>query len=302
MAAVQLPTTWPGMFLSPTTLSSKQWSSLPLRMPIPSSKKRRMMYIRNAELEPPLISRNNERRSNNDKFLSLGKTKMDVKLGFHHFISNSKYLFLLPLICFASSTDLPSFTLDDVIFLWSQIKLDGLVTSAMASSALVGFLASRYITARAKGVYLVDFSCYKPDPAHKSKKEVLVDMAINSGGSFTKENVAFQRKILDRSGIGQESYLPSNLTNPSLSEARKEAESVMFGSIDELLEKTGVKAKDIGILVVNCSLFNPTPSLAAMIVNHYKLRSDIKSYNLGGMGCSAGIISIDLANQLLQVL
>ncbi|GAU35195.1 hypothetical protein TSUD_31250 [Trifolium subterraneum] len=86
-----------------------------------------------------------------------------------------------------------------------------------------------------------------------------------------------------------------------MAEARKEAEEVMFGAIDELLEKTGVKAKDIGILVVNCSLFNPTPSLSAMIVNHYKLRGNVQSYNLGGMGCSAGLISIDLAKQLLQV-
>jgi 3-ketoacyl-CoA synthase len=36
-------------------------------------------------------------------------------------------------------------------------------------------------------------------------------------------------------------------------------------------------------------------------VNHYKLRGNILSYNLGGMGCSAGLISIDLAKDLLQV-
>jgi len=52
---------------------------------------------------------------------------------------------------------------------------------------------------------------------------------------------------------------------------------------------------------VNCSLFNPTPSLSAMIINKYKLRSDIRNYNLSGMGCSAGVISIDLAKDLLQV-
>ncbi|QHO51379.1 3-ketoacyl-CoA synthase [Arachis hypogaea] len=37
-----------------------------------------------------------------------------------------------------------------------------------------------------------------------------------------------------------------------------------------------------------------------MVVNHYKLRGNIRSYNLGGMGCSAGLISIDLAKDLLQ--
>ncbi|KAK3012621.1 LOW QUALITY PROTEIN: hypothetical protein RJ639_009891, partial [Escallonia herrerae] len=34
---------------------------------------------------------------------------------------------------------------------------------------------------------------------------------------------------------------------------------------------------------------------------YYKLRSNVLSYNVAGMGCSAGIISIDLAKHLLQV-
>ncbi|KAL6966817.1 3-ketoacyl-CoA synthase 20 [Sarracenia purpurea var. burkii] len=70
---------------------------------------------------------------------------------------------------------------------------------------------------------------------------------------------------------------------------------------DDLFAKTGVKAKDIGILIVNCSLFNPTPSLSAMVVNRYKLPGNVLSFNLGGIGCSTGLISIDLAKQVLQV-
>jgi len=38
-----------------------------------------------------------------------------------------------------------------------------------------------------------------------------------------------------------------------------------------------------------------------MIVNKYKMRSNIRSFNLGGMGCSAGVIAIDMAKDLLQV-
>ncbi|CAA2988552.1 3-ketoacyl- synthase 6, partial [Olea europaea subsp. europaea] len=55
------------------------------------------------------------------------------------------------------------------------------------------------------------------------------------------------------------------------------------------------------ILIVNCGLFSPTPLLSAMVVNIYKLRSNIKSFNPSGMGCSAGLMSIDLAWDLLQV-
>ena len=56
----------------------------------------------------------------------------------------------------------------------------------------------------------------------------------------------------------------------------------------------------IDILIVNRSLFNPTPSLSAMIVNHFRMKSNIVSYNLSGMGCSAGVIAISLAKELLQ--
>ena len=66
------------------------------------------------------------------------------------------------------------------------------------------------------------------------------------------------------------------------------------------MRTAGLTAKDINILVVNCSLFNPTPSLSAMIVNHFKMRSDLISYNLAGMGCSAGVIAIGLAERILR--
>lgn len=56
----------------------------------------------------------------------------------------------------------------------------------------------------------------------------------------------------------------------------------------------------IDALIVNCSVFNPMPSLSAMVVNHFKLRHDIVSYTLGGMGCSAGLLAVSLASELLQ--
>ncbi len=76
---------------------------------------------------------------------------------------------------------------------------------------------------------------------------------------------------------------------------------VLFGCVDALLQKTKTDPRLIDILIVNCSLFNPTPSLAAMIVNRFKFKDSIQSYNLSGQGCSAGTISIHLAQQLLQV-
>lgn len=64
--------------------------------------------------------------------------------------------------------------------------------------------------------------------------------------------------------------------------------------------------RDIGILVVNCILFNPTPSVSvAWLWTITNLGVTLlASYNLGlrGMGCSAGLISIDLAKDLLKIL
>lgn len=48
----------------------------------------------------------------------------------------------------------------------------------------------------------------------------------------------------------------------------------------------GVQPRQIGVVVVNSSLFNPTPSLSATIMNHFKMPHTTLNYNLGGMGCS----------------
>ncbi len=75
----------------------------------------------------------------------------------------------------------------------------------------------------------------------------------------------------------------------------------MQGCLLLKLLNLGMYSVQVDILIVNCSLFNPTPSLSAMIVNHFKMKSSVVSYNLSGMGCSAGVISISLAKELLQV-
>ncbi|KAH7521367.1 hypothetical protein FEM48_Zijuj07G0025600 [Ziziphus jujuba var. spinosa] len=116
----------------------------------------------------------------------------------------------------------------------------------------------------------------------------------------------FMQRTLERSGLGQSTYVASALLNkdsinPSTEDARKEAEAVIFGAVDQLLEKTGVKGEEIGIVIVNCSIFNPVPSLSAMVVNRYRLRENVLSFNLGGMGCGASLAAIGLARQLLQV-
>ncbi|KAL2236085.1 3-ketoacyl-CoA synthase 11-like [Sesamum indicum] len=224
-----------------------------------------------------------------------------VKLGYHYLITHGMYLCLSPLVVVVAA-QLSTFSRQDLSILWEHLRFN--LLSVIVCSTLLVFLLTVYFLRRPRSVYLVNFSCYKPDDERKCTRKIFVERS-GLTGTFTKENLEFQRKILERSGLGESTYLPEAVLrvppNPCMAEARKEAETVMFGAIDQLLAKTSLKPKDIGILIVNCSLFNPTPSLSAMLINHYKLRGNIVSYNLGGMGCSAGLISIDLAKDLLQV-
>lgn len=64
---------------------------------------------------------------------------------------------------------------------------------------------------------------------------------------------------------------------PTMEEARAESHAVICGCVQDLMDRTGLKARDIDFLIINCSLFSPTPSLCAMVSNHFKLRSDCKT-------------------------
>lgn len=126
---------------------------------------------------------------------------------------------------------------------------------------------------------------------------------------YSEDMKDFMVKVVTRSGLSQKgTYLPPSI-NPILAKephndmatALKEAQQVMCGAVEELLAKTGLRATDIDILVTNCSIYCPTPSLASMLVNHFKFRQDIQSYHLGGMGCGNGVMAVGLIRDLLQV-
>lgn len=169
---------------------------------------------------------------------------------------------------------------------------------------LVSMVAWYWFSGPRPATYLVDYALFKPADECKMTSERFLELAAKSG-YFSETSVAFQAKILASSGLGPETYIPMSMhslpVDFSHATCMKEAETALFTPVSELLRKTGVQTKDIGILVVNCSTFCPIPSLSAMIVNHFGLREDIETYNLGGMGCSAGVIAISLAQDLLKV-
>ncbi|KAM7273873.1 hypothetical protein ACFE04_028537 [Oxalis oulophora] len=165
------------------------------------------------------------------------------------------------------------------------------------------FVLKRYFS-RPASVYLVDFSCFKPPSLCRIPFSYFVEN-ISLYGNFDKESVAFMAKILDSAGLSEETCLPPALhyipPKTHQTESIKEAQMVLFPVMEDLLSKTKISATDIDILIINCCVFSPSPSLSSIIVNKFSMRSDVKSYNLSGMGCSASAIAVDLAQNLLKV-
>ncbi|MCL7030476.1 hypothetical protein MKW94_018982 [Papaver nudicaule] len=122
---------------------------------------------------------------------------------------------------------------------------------------------------------------------------------------FDEDSISHMAKLVTSSGQGEETYLPPALlyippTN-YFRDAIHEAQMLFFPVIDDLLYKTQISPLEVDVLVLNCSSFSPSPSLTSIIINKYSMRTDIKSFNISGMGCSAGLIGINAAQNLLRV-
>ncbi|KAK3032210.1 hypothetical protein RJ639_036140 [Escallonia herrerae] len=226
-----------------------------------------------------------------------------VKLGYHYLINHGIYLATVPILVLVFSAEVGNLSREELWRkLWDSTARYDLAT-VLAFFGVFVFTLSVYFMSRPRSIYLLDFACFKPADDLKVSKEQFIELARQSG-KFDEASIEFQKKIVHSSGIGDETYVPKAVMSAenccTMKEGRAEASMVIFGALDELFDKTRLRPKDVGVLVVNCSIFNPTPSLSAMIINHYKMRGNILSFNLGGMGCSAGIIGLDLARDMLQ--
>ncbi|KAK1294532.1 3-ketoacyl-CoA synthase 6 [Acorus calamus] len=155
-----------------------------------------------------------------------------------------------------------------------------------------------------KHIYLLDFACHKPSDSDRAPTATCLEhYALYDG--LAPASVTFLTKILERSGIGPESCVPDAThalpPDESLRAARAEIESVLFDAVADLFERTRSVAdpRDVAVIVSNCSLTCPTPSIAAMVANRFKMGSDVRCYSLAGMGCSAGLLAVDLAREVL---
>ncbi|KAL6656354.1 hypothetical protein ACP70R_007180 [Stipagrostis hirtigluma subsp. patula] len=154
-----------------------------------------------------------------------------------------------------------------------------------------------------KEIGLVDFACLKPPRRLRIPVAALLEH-FRLIGCFDDGSVEFMTKVIEASGMGNETYFPPSLhyIPPAATHAAavQEAHMLFFPTLDDLFARTGVPPSAVEALVVNCSGFCPAPSLAAIIANKYRMRPDVKTFNLSGMGCAAGVVGMDVARGLLR--
>ncbi|XP_022943417.1 3-ketoacyl-CoA synthase 12-like [Cucurbita moschata] len=152
--------------------------------------------------------------------------------------------------------------------------------------------------------YILEYQCYKPTDDRKLSTEFSGDI-IKRTKNLGLNEYKFLLKAAVSSGIGEETYGPRIMfagreESPTLDDGISEMDEFFHDSIQKLFDKSGFSPPEIDILVVNVSMLASIPSLSARIINHYKLRPDVKVFNLTGMGCSASLISIDVVSRVFK--
>ncbi|CAH1447680.1 unnamed protein product [Lactuca virosa] len=151
---------------------------------------------------------------------------------------------------------------------------------------------------------MIDYQCYK------GKKEMKLDTQqcakiVWRNKNLRVQDYKFLLKTMVNSGIGEETYGPKSIIlgeeeHPTLVGSLSEVEAVFYDTLDSIFSRSNISPSQVDILVVTVSVFSPVPSLASRIINRYNMRSDIKAFNLSGMGCSASLIGIDLVQHLFK--
>ncbi|TVU46807.1 hypothetical protein EJB05_06372, partial [Eragrostis curvula] len=151
--------------------------------------------------------------------------------------------------------------------------------------------------------YLLDYVCYKPPDDQMMSTEATCAV-MNRSKRLNDPLRRFLLRVFFRSGLGEHTYAPRTILHgreesPTHQDAHDEMDAFFHGAVAELFARTGLRGRDVDVLVVNVSSFYPAPSLASRIVRRYGMRDDVAAYNLAGMGCSAVLVAVDVARNAL---
>ncbi|XP_050387423.1 3-ketoacyl-CoA synthase 19-like [Argentina anserina] len=166
------------------------------------------------------------------------------------------------------------------------------------------YLAKLVLQWRDQCCYLLAYECYKAADDRKLDTSSCLKIVLRNK-NLGLDEYRFLLKTIVNSGLGEETYSPRNVMAgrencPGLGDALLEMDDIFFTTLDNLFNGNRVSPSEIDILIVNVSLFSPSPSLTARIVNRYKMKSSIKAFNLSGMGCSGSLVAIDLVRNMFK--
>ncbi|CAM8947326.1 unnamed protein product [Rhodiola kirilowii] len=152
--------------------------------------------------------------------------------------------------------------------------------------------------------YLLNYKLFKAPEDRKASQESCAKIILRNK-NLGLEEYKFLLRAMVGSGMGQCTSAPPIVHAgkedcPSLVDILAEMEEIMFTTLDQLFSTSPFKPRDIDILVVNVTTITTLPSFSARVINHFKMRDDIKVYNLTGMGCSANLIAIDMVHKIFK--
>ncbi|CAL5020167.1 unnamed protein product [Urochloa decumbens] len=178
------------------------------------------------------------------------------------------------------------------------------VLTALLLAHAVAYLAWQAASRRRRSrCYLLDYACHKPSDDRKVTTET-AGAVIERNKRLGLSEYRFLLKVIVNSGIGEHTYCPRNVLegreeSPTLADALDEMDAFFADAVASVLSKSAVHPCSVDLVVLNVGSFSPAPSLVSRLVARFGLRDDVMAYNLSGMGCSAGLIAVDVARNVM---
>ncbi|KAK3151770.1 hypothetical protein QOZ80_3AG0250320 [Eleusine coracana subsp. coracana] len=184
------------------------------------------------------------------------------------------------------------------------MELLGVATLLLLAHGVAYLAWTLYDRRRRSRCYLLDYVCHKPSEERKVSTE-MAGAVVERNKRLGLPDYRFLLRVIVRSGIGEDTYCPRNVLEhredaATHADAVDEMDAFFDDALPRLFARSSFSPRDVDVLVVNVSMLSPAPSLASRIVHRFGLREDVAAYNLSGMGCSAGLISLDLARNALR--
>jgi len=157
--------------------------------------------------------------------------------------------------------------------------------------------------------FIQDISLFLAPPENFKSPEY-VDWGVRECGMFSEAAVQFMAKVQERAGMAPRTAAAKSFLcmaevpgyTATVQDSIDETAEIARATVGDLFKKTGVRPDEVDAVITACSCFSPTPSLASLVVNLFKLRSDCLTFSLGGMGCATSVVCADLAARLLKTM